>query len=408
MSVLDQCSGRSFLVDSGADISVFPLTFLEPGSVSLRPRPGQRLRAANGTFIDTFGTRTLHLNLQGFKMSHSFRIARIAQPILGADFFRQHNVLIDVGAGCLKLAGGVVVEGSTARSRRTQSASPRYQARKTVFVLSDYSHILAQYTGITEPKFDPDHVPAHGVSHVVPTTGSPVFARARPLFAEKLRVAKGEFDKMLAMQIIRPSSSPWASPLHMVPKPNGSWRPCGDFRRLNNVTCDDRYPLPHIHSFGATASGSTVFSVIDLVRGYHQIPMATEDIPKTAVITLFGLFEFLRMPFGLKNSAQAFQRLMDSVFRDLPFTFVYLDDILVASPDAKTHSEHLHSVFSRLCQAGLALNSEKCILGVPEVTFLGNRVSSAGLVPVPAKLDSIRAMQRPSTKVGLQRFLRPR
>ena len=200
---------------------------------------------------------------------------------------------------------------------------------------------------------------------------------------------------MLDMQIIRPSSSPWASPLHMVPKPNGSWRPCGDFRRLNNATCDDRYPLPHIHSFGATASGSAVFSVIDLVRGYHQIPMAPADIPKTAVITPFGLFEFLRMPFGLKNSAQAFQRLMDSIFRDLSFTFIYLDDILVASPDHNTHAKHLHTIFSRLRQAGLAINGEKCILGVPEVTFLGHKVSSAGLVPVPAKIDSIRAMQQP-------------
>ena len=165
---------------------------------------------------------------------------------------------------------------------------------------------------------------------------------------------------MLQMQIIRPSSSPWASPLHMVPKPNGSWRPCGDFRRLNNATCDDRYPLPHIHSFGATAAGSSVFSVVDLVRGYHQIPMSEEDVAKTAVITPFGLFEFLRMPFGLKNSAQAFQRLMDSVFRDLPFAFVYLDDILIASPDINVHKHHLNTVFSRLQAAGLALNA--CLL----------------------------------------------
>ena len=97
--------------------------------------------------------------------------------------------------------------------------------------------------------------------------------------------------------------------------------------------------------------------------------MAPEDIAKTAVITPFGLFEFLRMPFGLKNSAQAFQRLMDSVFRDLPFTFVYLDDILIASPDAETHCQHLSAVFARLQAAGLAINAEKCVLGAPEVTF---------------------------------------
>ena len=133
--------------------------------------------------------------------------------------------------------------------------------------------------------------------------------------------------------------------------------------------------------------------------------MSPGDIAKTAVITPFGLFEFLRMPFGLKNSAQAFQRLMDSVFRDLPFTFVYLDDILIASPDHHTHAFHLRTVFQRLCDAGLALNADKCVLGAAEVTFLGHRVSSSGLVPIPAKLDSIRSMPLPPTKVALQRYL---
>ena len=107
------------------------------------------------------------------------------------------------------------------------------------------------------------------------------------------------------------------------------------------------------------------------------------------------------MPFGLKNSAQAFQRLMDSVFRDLSFTFVYLDDILIASPDHVTHASHLRTVFQRLHDAGLALNPDKCVLGATEVTFLGHKVSPHGLVPIPAKLDSIQSMPLPPTKVAL-------
>ena len=136
------------------------------------------------------------------------------------------------------------------------------------------------------------------------TTGPPTYARARRLDGEKLEAAKEEFYKMEAMGIVRRSKSAWASPLHVVPKANGQWRPCGDYRQLNAMTKDDRYPLPHIQDLNRNLNACTVFSKIDLVRGYHQIPMASNSISKTAIITPFGLWEFIRMPFGLKNAGK--------------------------------------------------------------------------------------------------------
>ena len=163
----------------------------------------------------------------------------------------------------------------------------------------------------------------HGVVHYIPTHGPPVTSRVRRLTPEKHAAAQKEFDQLEKLGIVRRSSSSWASPLHMVRKPDGSWRPCGDYRFLNSVTKSDSYPLPHIHDLNRGLKGKIIFSKIDLVKGYNQIPVAEEDIEKTAIITPFGLHEFLEMPFGLKNAAQAFQRRMDSIFQSLNcFCFV--------------------------------------------------------------------------------------
>ena len=170
------------------------------------------------------------------------------------------------------------------------------------------------------------------------------------------------------MGIIRRSDSPWSSSLHMVPKNSGGWRPCGDYRRLNDVTTADRYPVPHIQDFASQLAGASIFSKIDLVRGYHHIPVASEDVSNTAVITPFGLFEFLRTPFGLKNAAQAFQRLMDTVCNGLDFVFVFLDDILVSSTSAEQHMLHLQEVFHRLSTHGLVINVSKCQFGATTIS----------------------------------------
>ena len=132
----------------------------------------------------------------------------------------------------------------------------------------------------------------------------------------------------------------------MVKKTDGSWRPCGDFRQLYMQTVPDRYTCPNISDLIARLAGCRFFSKLDLRKGYHQIPVRRQDIHKTAVITPFGLFEFLRMAFGLCNAGQTFQHMMDDVLAGLEFCFGYMDNILVASRSLKEHRKHLWIVLS--------------------------------------------------------------
>ena len=138
-----------------------------------------------------------------------------------------------------------------------------------------------------------------------------------------------------------------------------SWRPCGDFHCLNLISEADCYPLPNMVDFTSILAGATIFSKLDLKKGYHQIPVYPSDIKKTTIITTFGLFKFLRMPFGLKNASITFQRFMDRCLAGLPFMLVYLENILIASPDRQTHAAHVHQVLEPLQANSLVLNNAK-------------------------------------------------
>ena len=143
-----------------------------------------------------------------------------------------------------------------------------------------------------------------------------------------------------------------SSPLHMGKKSDGTWRPCRDFRRLNLQTAPDKYSVPNIADLAAKLHGPRVFAKLDLRKGYHQVPVNPSDVPKTVFCTPFSLFEFIEMPFGLKNAEQTFQKMMDDTLGDLDFVFIYMDDLLIASKDEASHVEHLHIVFQWLQDAG--------------------------------------------------------
>ena len=171
--------------------------------------------------------------------------------------------------------------------------------------------------------------------------------------------------------------------------------------------CNSSRQVPRSeHSrFTNNVAGSHVFSTLDLVKEYYQVEMFPDDIPKTAIITPFGLFKFVWMLFGLRNAGSTLQRLMDRVLAGLPFIFVYLNNVLVASPDHASHGHHLREVLRRLRENGLTINLKKSVFGQEVVKFLGHRVSASGIHPLPGHVEAVVQFPRLSTCLDLQLFL---
>ena len=396
LHVTDTSRGEKWLVDGGALLSIMPPTPQQ----RLRGPNNVKLKAANGSDIPCYGScdRTIIIGEQSF--SFHFIIADVQSRILGADFLAK-NYLAPNHRDALLLN---LQDYSTLPAEHVRGIT--YSPVNFVHQIDDpYYQLLDSYPEILTPTFTLKE-PEHGVRHYIPTKeGPPVQSRARRLDPEKLAVAKAEIEKLVDLGVCYRGKSEWSSPLLVTTKPCGGWRVCGDYRRLNNLTTDDRYPVRTLQDFTSELHGKKVFSKVDLMKGYHQIPVADDDVKKTAVITPFGLFIFPRTPFGLKNAGQDFQRLMDEILGDIPRVFVYIDDILIASDSMEQHLQDLDTVFKTLAANGLVVQRSKCVLGQSSLEFLGYLVDENGIAPLPERVVAIRASTPPTTVKELQRFL---
>lgn len=408
--IRDSHTKLTFLIDTGANISVLPKRCAQKRITE----PCEfKLYAANDSEIKTYGLCNLEITFglrRVFKWP--FIVCDVKQPIIGADFLRNFKLMVDLFNNRLvDLVTNLYVCGSKCLAFEGTI--------KCINSSHPYADLLETFQDITRPPTFKD-IPEHSVYHHIETTGPPVHSRARRLPPHRYEVVKKEFQLMQELGICRPSNSEWASPLHVVPKKNGDIRPCGDFRMLNAITKPDRYPIPRVQDFTYGLHKKKVFSKIDICRAYHFIKINPEDIQKTAIITPFGLYEFPRMTFGLRNAAQTFQRFINNTvlagietldrnnqnnLTEHSVVFGFLDDVIIGSDNESIHKEHVRLLFERFSKYKMTINLGKCVFGQPKIEFLGYEVSEEGISPLPDKVKAIETYPKPETIEQLRRFL---
>ena len=222
---------------------------------------------------------------------------------------------------------------------------------------------------------------------------------------EKREIMKKEVKYLKDHNIIENSNSNWSSPCILVPKPDKTHRFCTDYRKVNELTIADNYPLPNIETCIEQVGDSKIISKFDLLKGYYQVPLTERAKRISAFVTEEGLFQYKVMPFGMKNAASTFQRLANKVIENLDNCAVYIDDIIVYSNDWPDHLEQIRKLFQRIGEADLTINLSKSEIGKQSLNYLGFEIGHGKIKPIMAKVQAVVNFPVPNSRKELRRFL---
>ena len=380
------------LVDTGADVSVLPAHFRRhafPFDITLM--------AANGTRIPAHGCISTTVSIPHLRRDFSakFIVADVSEPILGAEFFDQHQLLVDVHNRRLWDS----LTSFHANLTRCNTTTPK------VSILSQPNAELLELLVKHAAVFDIQaNRPTPDITFCIDNTTVPKPARPYRLSPDKVQAAKREIEREISLGRMQRSQSQYASPFFPVRKPDGSWRFVADYTKLNEVTTKDNYIPPRIDDLLSRIPRGCTFSKLDLQKAFFLIPVNKDDQPKTAVTTPFGLYEYSVMPMGLKNASQTLQRYIDTVLASSTNTIAYCDDILLFTTP-EHHLSELDALLHKLHKAGLVVNRQKSCFLAESVKFLGHHLTSTGYLPSDEKIVGLRSFAVPTTIKQLKRFL---
>ena len=282
-------------------------------------------------------------------------------------------------------------------------------AEAPISIRTELQGLLEEYADLFPEQLPKGRPPKRIVEFEIKTEEEAIPPNKPPyrLSPKEHEELQAQLDDLLAQGHIRPSTSPYGVPVLFVPKKDGRWRMCVDYRALNLQTIRDRYPLPRIDDLLDRLGKARHFMKLDLALGYHQIAIKESDIPKTTFRTQRGQFEFIVMPFGVTNAPATFQRMMNSLFKEEldDFILVYLDDILIFSRTLQEHIRHIRIALERLRKAKFYPRLHKCSLFQTRVEYLGFDVSERGIQPSPEKVKTIVEWPTPKSVKDVRSFL---
>lgn len=367
--------------------------FIQAGRPYLLTKTNSRIRAATGHGLQLCGLTEIEVRDIGIVTFHVIKNLQDHHCIVGWDMLSAKGFNLDENE---LVWGGISFQHTPYVSSAVCSLS--HQPLKLKKLLQKYKDLFGKPGELKLSKLPPMDIITQGAPIGQQPYRAPLLKRA---------LIEQEINKMLALGVIRPSTSSWASPVTMVPKKDGSSRMCLDLRKVNAVTQKTKQPLPFIQDVFDQLGGATTFSTIDMANGYWQVGLTPEAIPKTAFVTHMGLFECLRVCFGLTGAPGHFQACMNQLLSKHigKRVMVFLDDIVIYSKDPAKHVEDLELVFKDLLAADITLKESKCHFYQSEIDLLGYVISAQGIKAQPSKTSAIKALPPPTDVSSLRRFL---